>query len=92
MSREYMNVQWAEWTCPVCLVVMDDPVTIKATTCENGHVCYLGPVIEQSMTRRAYRSEADRRKGMAEDKHVRDTVQDMFKAWAKINPDRVAKT
>jgi hypothetical protein len=92
MSREYMNVEWAEWTCPTCLVVMEDPVTIKATTCSNQHVCYLGPVNAQNMTRRAYRSLADRRKGMAEDKHVRDTVQDMLKAWSKINPERVTKT
>jgi hypothetical protein len=86
-----MSVEWAEWTCPTCLVVMDDPVTIKATTCENGHTCYLGPVNEQNQTRRAYATEAARRKGMAEDKHMHDTVQDMFKAWERSRLQREGK-
>lgn len=92
MSREYMNVEWAKWTCPTCLVQMDDPVTINATMCSNEHTCYLGPVNPHNHARRAYKSKADRRKGIAEDKHVHDTVQGILKAWAEINPARVIKS
>lgn len=83
-------IQWAGWTCATCQAEHEDPVTIKATTCANGHTNYLGPVL-QSQHRRAFKTEADRRAAAREDKHVRAVMTDIARAWNKSRAMREAK-
>lgn len=79
-SEMYMLVQgksyaWVEWTCPFCLAQMEDPPHIKATTCSNGHIVYLGKIRYKDTVRRAYKTQAERRREEKKEKDVTDFVQ-----------------
>jgi hypothetical protein len=90
--------EWASWTCATCCADMDDPVTISATTCSNGHVNYLGPVLPagsglycRGAHRRAFATRAARAQAAREDKRVRDTMRLVAKAWEKSRLARARK-
>ena len=70
--------EWIEWTCPFCGVSMDDPAKIKATTCANGHTVYLGTPL-RSGVRRAYKTQAERRKDQADQKSIHRLFSEAFK-------------
>lgn len=93
-----MSAEWASWTCATCRADMDDPVTIKETTCSNGHTNYLGPVLRpgsglytSGLHRRAFVSRAARAEAAKEDRHVRDIMQLLAQGWERGRKRRLAR-
>lgn len=44
-TQDVIEEDWGEWECPVCNVTAEDPTSITTTSCPNGHVCHLGPIV-----------------------------------------------
>lgn len=85
MTNEELTGEWARWTCPVCQVEMNDPVSTSATVCSNNHIVYLGEVYEHH--RRAFTSRDIMNASNADEKSRHRAVQLILTRWKNQHPE-----
>jgi hypothetical protein len=93
-----MSEEWARWQCATCQAAMEDPVTIRQTTCDNGHVNYLGPILpsgsglyDRGSHRRAFKTRADRAAAAREDRNIAWHMRLIAKGFNQGRKERLAR-
>jgi hypothetical protein len=82
--------EWVDWVCPFCEAKVDDPASIKGTSCPNGHIVYLGKIVwgPHGGVRRAYKSKGERRREERNERIEHATYETMLRIVFRpeINP------